>query len=59
MTRCIGYGPYDNRRKDGTPCTNEADTPAGLWCKRCEGLRRRAITAQMADLTRRFEKEGR
>lgn len=57
MSRCIGYGEFDNRRAGGNACTNEADTPAGLWCQRCEELRRSAISAQMAAVTRSFPGE--
>lgn len=57
MSRCIGYYPYDNRLQDPAQhCPNEADTPAGLWCQRCEDLRRRAITAQLAAVTQGFSR---
>lgn len=57
MSRCIGFGERDSRRASPAKhCRNEADTPAGLWCSECEAERRAHIDAQMAEVTRGFEK---
>jgi hypothetical protein len=46
--RCIGFGEHDRR------CQNVADTPAELWCKRCEKLRRQEIDRSFEHLNRIF-----
>jgi hypothetical protein len=53
--RCIGYGEFDNRRKNGPGCHNPADANSALlWCKRCEKLRREHITQQFAEINAGF-----
>ena len=51
--RCIGFGEFDNRRKDGPGCENLADANSALlwctYCTRCEVLRLRHITEQFAE----------
>jgi len=55
LPRCIGFGEFDNRRKDGPGCSNPADANAALlWCKRCEALRLKHITEQFARISEGF-----
>jgi hypothetical protein len=52
MKTCIGYGAYEGE------CGSAPDlklNKAGLWCTRCELLRRETITAQMDHITSLFE----
>jgi hypothetical protein len=48
---CIGFGPHEFN------CTNPADTPAQLWCQRCEALRREHISEAFAVVIDAFESE--
>jgi hypothetical protein len=52
MSVCIGYGEFKGS------CGNGPDldlNQAGLWCTRCELLRRDTISASMAKITAGFD----
>ncbi len=46
---CIGFAEFVGQ------CENRADTPAELWCQRCETLRREHLSDQFAEITAVFE----
>ncbi len=48
LPQCAGFGRHEG------DCQQLADTPARIWCARCEKLRRKHITGQMAKVTEAF-----
>lgn len=52
MSLCIGFGEHKGA------CGNAPDrelNESGLWCTRCERLRRKHITKQMLQIAALFE----
>lgn len=48
--RCIGFGEFEG------DCEAEAgSTHSGLWCQRCDDLRRAHIDARMKEIMARFD----
>lgn len=56
--RCIGYGQFDTCGALLGP-KDLALNPVGLWCVRCEGLRRETISGQMESISVGFERLAR
>ena len=50
--RCIGFGEHEGK------CATKP-VGKGLWCARCERLRRAHIDRRMKAIAETFEKEGR
>lgn len=55
--RCVGFGQFDTCGALLGP-EDLALNGAGLWCVRCELLRRETITGQMAAIQESFERMG-